>query len=192
MKQSRLYVVRTLTGVACLLLLLLLAACGGGGSDASATPTPAPTPTPNPAVAQTYTGNGYTIGYPKNWNKGTLGQATLFTDPATGTTIVIGGGPDDGSSLDKVLDGFTTDIQQTTQDFAFGEDPDAVVTLAGENWSQRTYSGMQGEDPYKGVEMATKHKGNIFAIRFTALVKNYDDGFYNYFQPIMQSFKFTS
>src|SRR5215475_7269143 len=47
--------------------ILLFAACStSGAGNTTAIPTPTPTPTPAPALT-TYSGQGYTIGYPKGW-----------------------------------------------------------------------------------------------------------------------------
>jgi hypothetical protein len=47
--------------------ILLFAACSTSGTgNTTAIPTPTPTPTPAPALT-TYSGQGYTIGYPKGW-----------------------------------------------------------------------------------------------------------------------------
>ena len=49
-----------------LMLTLLLAACTTSGQGTTTIPTPTPTPTPAPALTS-YSGEGYTIGYPKGW-----------------------------------------------------------------------------------------------------------------------------
>src|SRR5436853_4447755 len=59
-----------------LMLTMLLAACTTSGTSTTAIPTP--TPTPAPALT-TYTGQGYTIGYPKGWTKKENGQGLPTT-----------------------------------------------------------------------------------------------------------------
>ncbi len=104
------YVTQRLSlSVIALLLIVLLAACSSlGGTASSPTPTtatPSPTPSPTPAVT-TYTGDGYTISYPKDWKKSVASGQTTFQDSlgANALGVVVVANPDGVAKPSTVLE----------------------------------------------------------------------------------------
>lgn len=69
----------------CLILTLFFAACSTSGSNGT---TVTPTPTPTPALT-TYTGQGYTIGYPKDWTYKNVNGQSLTTKTFLGNYINV-------------------------------------------------------------------------------------------------------
>jgi hypothetical protein len=107
-----------------LMLILLLAACGTSGSGGTTViPTPTPTPTPAPALT-TYTGQGYTIGYPKGWTSKKLNGQSLPTTTFLGNYI---------SSLSHVVGQVGQAVPVTTFSDSLGTNTLTVGTLPNPN-----------------------------------------------------------
>lgn len=196
-------------------LLLLLAACSGinitiGGS-ATATPTAKPAATtviPSPtgvASLVTYTGNGYTIGYPQNWtvNKGSTGAVT-FSDPQGVAYLTIQVVPDPNglvsttSEVDASLQIFKSQVKNYTRATVA-----STTSVAGETWSQGaatgnlTPKGATSPVLVKFVTISDNHPANTsstqgFNIGYATATQAFDLANNAYFQPMLQSFKFTS
>lgn len=207
--------------IASLLLALVLSACSGGGSNGSATPTSTSTPTltrtstltpspplsPTPFLASgltTYTGKGYTIGYPQHWNVSTSREGIVtFTDPQGVVYLSIKVTPNPTgavSASDQVtlaLQGIKT---QTRNYQRVAISP--TTSVGGETWSQGaatgdiTISGQSAPVPGKVVVIAANHPAhtvttNSFVIAYATARQFFDLLDSAYFQPMLRSFTFT-
>lgn len=198
-------------------LLLLLAACNLGpvSINTGATPTPTPTQKPAPttvipsptAVASmvTYTGNGYTIGYPQGWtvNKGSTGSVT-FSDPQGVAYVTIQVVPNPNgliSTGDQVNTGLQIFKSQAKNYTKVSVAP--TTNVAGETWSQGaatgdvTPTGATSPVTAKIVVISDNHPANTsstqsFTIGYATAAQVFDMANTTYFQPMLQSFKFTS
>lgn len=196
-------------------LLLLLAACNFGGIsiNGSATPTPTtkPVPTtviPSPtAVASmvTYTGNGYTINYPQGWtvSKGSTGAVT-FTDPQGVAYLTIQVVPNPNgliSTSDQVNTGLQIFKSQAKNYTKVNVAP--TTSVAGETWSQGAATGdiiptgATSSVTAKIVVISDNHPANTpstqgFTLGYATGAQVFDMANTSYFQPMLQSFKFTS
>lgn len=198
-------------------LLLLLAACNFGGISVNGGTTPTPTPTqkaapttviPSPtAVASmvTYTGNGYTIGYPKGWtvSKGSTGAVT-FTDPQGVAYVTIQVVPNPNgmiSTSDEVNAGLQVFKSQAKNYTRVNIAP--TTSVAGETWSQGsatgdvTPTGANSPVTAKIVVISANHPANTsstqgFTLGYVTAAQVFDMANTTYFQPMLQSFKFTS
>ncbi|MEO7020608.1 MAG: hypothetical protein ABI234_10705 [Ktedonobacteraceae bacterium] len=190
-------------GLCSLVLLVLLVACGGPstpstiGTTPTPTPTNTPTPTPTPVTTQTYTGTGFTIGYPTGWtpmNQAGLGVAitdqlkanavTVITTPATGTADQVSAA-EATALIPIVMPGAQpiTTVAPTT-------------TFAGDTWAQKAYTGMttvNGQSVKTRIYLLVNiHQGKAFVILYGGPDLAFDVYNVQYFQPMLQSFKFTA
>lgn len=192
----------------CSILVLVLVACGttgggttGGGTTSSSTPTLTPSPTPTTASLTTYTGTGYTIGYPQGWNMTSPTSGTVvFTDPTGKYAFTIAAIPNPGGTLssDQVAKNFESTLQSGSQFTGIQNQTTAsTTTVAGESWSQiaatATTSGTQG----KLIIIADNHPKQspstmAYVIAYGGPQANFDQINTSDFQPMLQSFTFTS
>jgi hypothetical protein len=198
-----------------MLLVLLLAACGSTGTSSGSTPTSAPSsqasPSPSSAVSPTsattanlttYTGNGFTIGYPQGWKVNTAGKNVVFTD-ATGVynfTIVVTPNPGGVASPDTIV---TTAIQGAKNTLKNPQDVNvpSMVTIGGDSWVQKSVTGTSSVAGQNGVVQrvfasdnhpANSTSTNNFTITYSTLQATFNAANSQYYQPMLQSFKFTS
>jgi hypothetical protein len=196
--------------IACsVFLVFLLAACSGIGSTTGSTPTPSPASSPSPAVTPTsatslttYTGNGYTIGYPQGWKVNAAGKNVVFTD-ATGIynlTIVVSPDPAGVVSPDTVVNASIQGVQSTLKNTQTVNVP-PTTTIGGDSWVQKSIAGTSSAGGQTGtvqiVVASDNHPANSpstssFTIIYTTLQSGFDAANSQYFQPMIQSFKFTS
>ncbi len=190
----------------CLLLALCLAACGGATSS-SPTPTPKPSPSPSPSptpstTLTTYRGNGFTIGYPQSWKVTASGNAVSFTDSASLNDFEIVTTPNPGgvASPDFVV---TTAVNATK---ATMKNPQTVnvpptTTIGGESWVQKSFAGAttsNGQNVVVQIVVASDNhpasspstKG--FTVVYGTVQQLFATANTMYYQPMLQSFKFTS
>ena len=198
----------TLLTVGSILLTLALIACGGGSTTSSApTATPKPTAAPSPTSAsntQTYNGDGFTIDYPSSWtiDTSTAGQV-IFGDPTTGAAMRINvvDNPSSGQTADSIV---TATIQQFQSQYTNLQQASSVPNSAmvgGDTWSQQgaTYdvtSNGQATN-FTGIVLADGHPANSpnlkgFLIVYAAPTDTFDQVNTNIFQPMLQTFTFTS
>ncbi|HCI81940.1 MAG TPA: hypothetical protein DHW02_19875 [Ktedonobacter sp.] len=204
-------------GLCAVALLLLFTACQwtSGPQNTTSTPTPLPTPTftptptpsPTPIVAtlKTYTGNGYTIDYPKGWTA-SIGSDNIvsFTDPTglLSMTITVQsnaqGATGSTDLVDNALQVFKTQASNFQQ-----LNVASTATIGSETWSQGAatgdvpVTGQVAPVTMKNVVIADNHPTAssttmAYTISYSAGVQDfhlYDQG---YFQPMLQSFAFTS
>jgi hypothetical protein len=181
----------TLRLLCILALTLLLVACGNIGET---TPLTAPTPTPTPPGTP-YTGDGYTLTYPHNWQASTQdGVVTLR--PSSGNvahaiaiTVVPGGG-----DVDAALNG---GLESLKGDKGYKQDSTLPSTakVGGQTWKQAGGSGETEGIRLKSVLMATPYPsstGNLYIISLAASENAYDKVYQDVYKPILDSFKFTS
>jgi hypothetical protein len=182
-----------LTLLCILTLTLFLVACGESGGTTSTTPTTSPsTPT-----GQTYTGNGYTVSYPLGWAYTAQGPTVVFkgiSDPTATLTITV----TPATPLTNLDQAFTVAKTALKNNANYQQDTTlpSQVTIGGDSWQEAggTYTDQSGVQ-IKGVVLADQHPsstGNIFVINLTAKADGYSQVDSTGFQPILQSFKFTS
>jgi hypothetical protein len=190
-----------------LLLSSLMVACQiqiGGGTTAAPTPTPKP-PTISASKLVTYTGDGYTIGYPQGWTvtQGGGGLVT-FDDPRGIAYLSIKVTPNPGgtiSAANQVSIGLQLFKSQTKNYQMVNVAP--TTTVGGDNWSQGSATGdivPKGQTAAvtaKIVVIADNHPAGLptttgFEIAYLTGQQVFDLANNGVFQPMLQSFKFTS
>ena len=197
-----------------LLLLSLLAACQiqiGGGTTAAPTPTPKPPAAPTtPSTISasklvTYTGDGYTIGYPQGWtvNQGGGGLVT-FDDPRGIAYLSVKATPNPGGTIttaNQVSIGLQLFQSQAKNYRTVNVAP--TTTVGGDNWSQGSAtgdivpSGQTSAVTARIVVIADNHPANSpatvsFEIAYLTGQQVFDLANSAAFGPMLHSFKFTS
>src|SRR6266702_4634304 len=123
-----------------LFLVVLLAACGGLGGMVS---TPKPTATPAPV---TYTGDGYTISYPKDWKESATDGQITFQDSLGNNAFAVvevpnpNGVAQPSTVVDSTLAGGVKGSNLTKTSSA---NVPVTVTLACESWTQKGTTGTE-------------------------------------------------
>lgn len=196
-----------------LLLLLALAACGNATStsgstptatsQSAASPTAATTPTTSTsATMTTYTGSGYSIDYPQGWKVNAAGKSVVFTD-STGIynfTIVTSPNPGGIASPDTVVNAGINGVKGTLTNTQTVDVP-ASTTIGGDTWVQKSIAGNSTTGGQTGmVQMvvasdnhpANSPSTNSFTIIYATLQATFQAANGQYFQPMLQSFKFTA
>ena len=212
---------RLILSLCSLLLVLLLTACSsGGGSSGTASPTtsgstPATThatsvpaqPTSAPATSlTTYTGNGFTIGYPTGWTvmKEGNGQVMLVdkqADAAQGGVFMIGLNPAGGNIPPATLLQFELP-QFTSQPHYQKVDIAPKATVGGESWDQFAATndvqipGQAQSETIETVVMADDHPAvsptaRGFVMRYSADASRFAHINATIFQAMLQSFTFA-
>jgi hypothetical protein len=191
-----------------ILLVALLAACGGSGSTGSTggstpTPTATPSPTPTPAVT-TYTANGYTISYPKDWQQSTTSIGVTFQDAQGFNAFSIavapnpGGVAQPGAVLDATLASLVKEANMTNPSPA---NVPTSASMAGETWTQKGTTGTISKGglsaPSEIVILATNHPANaantkVYELIYAGPLVGSTLLDQQIFQAMLASFKFTS
>ena len=206
-----------LYGMSSIILVVLLAACqgdnGGGTSSATATPTSAstatstltPTATPIKVNLKLYVGVGYTIGYPAGWSVSTGTDGIVsFTDPKGGGYLAVTtqSNPQGAISATDLVDTGLRVFRSQAQNYQqLTVNP--TTTVAGETWSQGaatgdiTPTGQTTSVTTQVVVIADNHPPNSattqgFTIAYGVDQQTFDFANQSYFQPMLQSFIFTS
>ena len=193
--------------VIALLLIVLLAACSSlGGTASSPTPTtatPSPTPSPTPAVT-TYTGDGYTISYPKDWKKSVASGQTTFQDSlgANALGVVVVANPDGVAKPSTVLEATLANaVKRGNMTNTSPANLPASVSLAGETWVQKGTTGTVGKGgasaSFEVVVFTTNHPANtsktkLFEFVYAGPLVGSTLVDAQIFQAMLASFKFTS
>ena len=206
-----------MSGLCSVALLLLLTACQGNGGPQSSTPTPTPspmptftpTPTPSPtpivATLKTYKGNGYTIDYPKGWTV-SVGSDNIvsFTDPTglLSMTITVQPNAQGATSSDNLVNSALQVFQTQASNYQqLSVAP--TTTISAETWSQGAatgdvaVTGQVAPVTMKDVVVADNHPAASsntmgYTIAYSASVQDFSLVDQGYFQPMLQSFVFTS
>lgn len=188
-----------------LILALLLAACNlGGGSGTASTPTPTPKPSPTATTPPltTYKGNGFTISYPQGWKVTQQGNnAIQFADPLNIYNLAVAVSPNPGGvvSPDTIINVSLSAGSSRLKNPQI-ENVSPTTTVAGETWSQKSESGdapVNGQNAIvKLVVIASNHPANSpstssFLIAYGTGKSLFDSANKTYFQPMLQSFKFS-
>jgi hypothetical protein len=192
-----------------LILIMLLAACtfgGDSGNSAKPTPTPTPSPTPSPTPTApplaTYSGNGFTIGYPQGWKVTPQGNnAIQFADPSGIYKFAVAVTPNP--------EGVVTPEQQLAAALSAGnsnlKNPQPVnvpptTTVGGDTWSQKAETGnasINGQNTtVQLVALADNHPANSpstksYLIAYGTGQAIFDAANTTYFQRMLQSFRFS-
>jgi hypothetical protein len=188
--------------ILCSLLLFILVACEVGG-DYTPVATPLPTSTVPPVHLYTYQGQGYSIGYPQNWNVTQSTSGTVsFTNPQGLAFLVIEVLPNPGGVLTsraEIENALRTNTFNLVAYRRISISP--VVVVGGDTWSRGAADGnivnksralsVAGEmvliaDNHPASSQAT----NMFIIRYAAAQAVFDVANVTYFLPMLKSFKF--
>jgi hypothetical protein len=193
-----------------LFLSFLLAACQiqiGGGTTAAPTPTPKPPAPPTISASKlvTYTGDGYTIGYPQGWRVTQEGGGFVtFDDPQGVAYLSVKPTPNPGGTItaaNQVSIGLQLFQSQAKNYQMVNVAP--TTTIGGDNWSQGSATGdimPKGQSTAvtaKIVVIADNHPAHSpatmgFEIAYLTGQQVFDLANSGAFQPMLQSFKFTS
>jgi hypothetical protein len=180
-------------------------ACGGGTTS---TPTPAPTPqpslTPSPTPTQgltVYTGKGYAISYPQGWKVTSSKDGVTFSSASDVHTLVITVNPNpyDAVEASKVANA-SIEAGKKQMENPQTETLPPTTTVGGESWVQQSMSGTetssgQGVD-VQLVVISDNHPSSAantqnFTIVYATEKSLFATANTSYFQPMLQSFKFT-
>ena len=185
----------------------VVSACGGESASSSPTPTSQPTAAATATsapIGQTYTGDGYTISYPSDLkpNTATPGQV-IFANASNTVAFLIkvvdhpGAGQTATSIVGAVVQGF-----QSRPNFQLATDVLSSTMVGGDTWNQAgaTYDAPNASGQATNVKivvLADGHPANSpmlkgFLIVYSATTDIFDQTNTNTFQPMLQSFKFTS
>jgi hypothetical protein len=193
---------------ASLILTLVLTACNLiGGSGASSTPTPTPTPKPSPTATTppltTYTGNGFTISYPQGWKvtQQDSNTAIQFSDPLSIYNLAVATtpNPEGVASPDTVINTTLSAGGSRLKNTHMVNVP-PTTRVGGDTWSQKAETGdttVNGQNTtVKLVVIADNHPANSlstnsYVIAYGTGQSLFDAATTTYFQPMLQSFKFT-
>jgi len=197
-----------------LFLSFLLVACQlGGGTTAAPTPTPTsnlpPIPTAPPIIPAsklvTYTGAGYTIGYPQGWTvtQGGSGLVT-FADPHGIAYLSVKATPNPGGvvTADTQVSIGLQLFKSQAKNYQM-QNVAPTTTVGGDSWSQGSATGdivPKGQTSAvtaKIVVIADNHPAGLptsmgFEIAYLTGQQVFDIANNSAFQPMLQSFKFTS
>lgn len=204
--------IRSIVAACSLVLVIALTACGSATSTSGSTPTatsaPVATPTvattpttSTPATLTTYTGSGYTVGYPQGWKVNTGGNSVVFSDPTGIYSLSILVVPDPGGAIsaDTVVN---TGVQLATGNLQGTQTVNvpASTTIGGDTWVQKSISGTSSAAGQTGTVQAVvasdnhpanSSSTNSYTITYQTLQATFDVANSQYFQPMLQSFKFT-
>jgi hypothetical protein len=203
-------------GACALVLALLLAACGSNtsstgnshstthvtnGNTSSYTLTATPTSSMQ-TVMKTYVGKGFTIEYPQTWKETASGAEVAFIDPTGSYSMTVGTSANSEGSVtsDQLVNGGMTGARANLKNVETVTVPQTTM-LANQSWSQRSLTGtttVQGQiTPVQAVVLATNYPEHTtatkgFIIAYVAVKDKFDEAQTTYFNPMLQSFKFTA
>jgi hypothetical protein len=179
----------------CMILALLLVACADG-----TTSTPAPTPTPTLRLT-VYTGKGYSISYPQGWKVTPSSSQVDFSDATGVYNMTILAGPNPGGIADPstFANASIAAIKKTMKNPQTETLP-PTTTVGGDSWVQKSITGMENSNgqnvDLRIVVISDNHPAkSADSQNFTTLYGTEKSLFAtantSYFQPMLQSFKFT-
>ena len=196
---------RVMPAFCCMILALLLVACGGGTTS---TPTPAPTPQPSPTPSPTptpgltvYTGNGYSISYPQGWKVTPSSKQVTFTG-ASGVynlTIVVSPNPNGIADASTVANAGIEATKKTMKNPQTETLP-PTTTVGGDSWVQKSITGTETSSgqsvDIQVVVISDNHPTNSANTQNFTIIYGTEKSLFatantSYFQPMLQSFKFT-
>ncbi len=166
--------------------------CKGWTSD--------PTPT---LTLKTFTGNGFSIGYPQDWNVKSSANPVVFTDTLGVDILSIAVTPNPGGtqSADTLVNVTLTGLEQSSvvTNVQSASDVPTTATVGGDAWAQRGVTGtanLNGQAvPGKLVVLADNHPASspttqAFEIYYVGPTATFDQTNPT-FQAMLQSFKFS-
>jgi len=188
--------------------ILLLAGCASTTSaphpnvsqiTPTATPTPSPMPTPDLKV---YAGNGYSISYPQGWKVTPSSNGIAFDDTTNnGYSLSITINPNPSGSVD--VSTFANMIIEAGKSLLKNPQTETLpltTTVGGDSWVQKSISGaitLMGQNvALQEVVISDNHPANSantqnFSIEYITPKSLFATANASYFQPMLQSFKFT-
>jgi hypothetical protein len=138
-----------------LMPILLFAACStSGSSDTTTIPTPTPTPTPAPAL-MTYSGQGYTIGYPKGWTYKSMNGQSLPTNTSINNYINTLSHAANQAGQEVPITTFTNSLGVNTLTVGTLPNPSAIIPPVTA-LSVATQASQSSVKNYKKVSIATQ------------------------------------
>ena len=154
------------------------------------------------ALSKTYTGAGFTIQYPSTWKLTTSSTETAFTDPNGSYNLTIGSTPNPNSAktADQLADGGISGAKTNLKNVQVISAP-ATTVVGGQPWSQRSISGtstLNGQSSdIEATVLANNHPTHTtntkgYVIVYVAAKDQFDQAQTKYFQPMLQSFKYTA
>jgi hypothetical protein len=152
---------------------------------------------------QTFTGNGFSIGYPQSWQKTTSNSQTVFEDATAGNafTVVQTADPGGAASANTIASASIQAIARTVLKNAKTESVSSSISINGVTWSQRAVTGdvvvNNQTVPAKLMLLVAVHPASAvasqaFQLFYVAPTFTFDQVNQLIFQPMLQSFKFTS
>ncbi|GCE12711.1 hypothetical protein [Tengunoibacter tsumagoiensis] len=199
--------------LSCLCLTFALSACDLFGSNATAKPTPTPTQAsiniPGTGNLKTYQGDGFTLKYPEGWKvtedqkfEEGRGKAISFTDPTGLVNFTVDVAPNPGAllSANSILDLAVNAFKSNAKNYQ-AVNVSAKTTVGGQSWDQR---GATADVTVKGITASSKEiaiavnypaqsaNTKVYGILYATATAGFDLANAAYFQPILQSFKFTN
>ncbi len=159
-----------------------------------------PRPSPTPALT-VYRGNGYSIGYPKDWTVTPGDHEVTFMGASGLYTFIAGAHPNPGGSVDAS----TVASKSIAAVKATKKNPQTVplpptTTVGGDRWVQKSISwtetsGGQSTNIQVAVisdnHPAASATTQNFIIVYATEKSLFAMANTSYFQPMLQSFKFT-
>ncbi len=190
----------TLVALSVLTVCLLLSACGERTASSSPVATakmtaPKIVPTLTSSVnLTTFSGDGYTIGYPAGWTTKKAGTAVQITQGNNASMVIETVESPAGVSPTGSIQGALAGVKGASKNFQ----PETVaspITLSNAQWEQ---GAATAEDPTSGAKatvyiLAAKFPNNVnklIAIVYTAASNDFAKDNTEAFQPMLQSFKF--
>ena len=184
------------------LALLSLAACGNSASSTATTTTSSPTATPSPTPAvKVYTGDGYTLSYPQDWQVTTQAGIVHFS-PSNGEqwpnlsirTADYDNTPGTpGVSLDQQLS-IEGNSLTGYQNYQSDTTVPATTSIGSNTWKEYGGTYDQSTQHIKTVVMCSQHPastGKIFIMDLSAKAASYEQDYGTTFQAILNSFKYS-
>lgn len=151
---------------------------------------------------KTYTGSGFTIRYPSDWKMTTSSTETAFTDPSGSYNLTIGSTPNPNGTktADQLADGGIAGAKTNLKNVQTVDQPKTTI-VGAQSWSQRAITGtstLNGQSSdIEATVLANNHPARAtdtkgYVLVYVAAKDQFDQARTKYFQPMLQSFKFTS
>jgi hypothetical protein len=159
-------------------------------------------PTTDNVLSKIYKGIGFTIEYPATWKLTASSTEVAFTDPSGGYNLTIGltPNPNGAKTADQLADGGIGGAKTNLKDVqVLNVSPTTMV--GGQAWSQRSISGTSRLNGQSSAIEATVLANNYpthttatrgYVIVYVAARDQFAQAKIAYFQPMLESFKYTS
>lgn len=159
------------------------------------TPTPLATPTSSiPANFTQYSdsSNGYSMAYPTSWNKSASGELLTLSDTGGVAALIVGaiGATIPQSDINTQLNGFFTGMAGSGS--VSNVKGPVSVTVAGVTWTQKSADVTRSGSTVHSVVLAVNHGSRFYIIGYLAEESQFQTLNTTDFQPMLQTFTFTS